>query len=93
MQQVTIKKKKAMKVYREINLESFEFWAGAKANAAMLTRDELCAIDEVIEECYPEGVDETWVNDLFWFCFDEACAMIGLEYDCDEDKVIREEDE
>lgn len=80
-----------MKVQREIALESFEFWSGAKANAAMLSRDELCMIEDALEDIYPDGMDEVQVNDLFWFDFDWCCESIGLKYDCDEDKVIRED--
>lgn len=78
-----------MKTYREIALESFEFWSGAKANAAMLTREELNFLDDVLCDLYPEGVDETFVNDLLWFDFDWCCSAIGLEYDCENDIVIR----
>jgi hypothetical protein len=81
-----------MKTYREISLESFEFWSGAKANAAMLTSEELNYLDDVLCDLYPDGCDETLINDLMWFEFDFCCECIGLRYDAEEDKVIREEE-
>lgn len=47
-----------MKVYSEISLTRFEFWAGAKANAERLTYEEIERIGKVIEELYPEGIDK-----------------------------------
>lgn len=82
-----------MKTYREISLSSFEYWSGAKANASMLTTEELDYLDDVLCDMYPDGMDETMVNDLLWFEFGFCCELIGLRYDCDEDKVIRGEEE
>ena len=58
-----------MKVISEISLTSFEFWAGAKANAERLTYEEMEQIEEIIEELYPDGIDEVNINDLFWLSF------------------------
>lgn len=88
----TPKKYDIMKIYTEQSLCYFQFWSGAVENAKMLTASELDEVESVLEELYPEGVDETTINDLFWFSFDEVCAAIGLVYDINEDKIIREED-
>lgn len=81
-----------MKLYSEKSLANFEFWSGAIANAEMLTTDELELVDSVLEDTYPDGMSETELNDLFWFDFETVCEMIGLKYDANEDRVIRDED-
>ena len=82
-----------MKVYSESSLTSFQFWAGAKDNAIRFTWDEMEQIEYVLEDIYPEGVEDTFINDLFWFSLDEVCELIGLRYDVDKDEIIRDEDE
>ena len=73
-------------------LTSFEFWAGAKANAERLTYEEIERIGEVIEELYPYGIDKVNINNLFWFEFKSAVEWLGYEYDEEKDKIIREEE-
>ena len=80
-----------MKVYSEISLTRFEFWAGAKANAERLTYEEMEQIEEIIEELYPDGIDEVNINDLFWFDFGCVVEWFGYKYDEEKDRIIREE--
>ena len=71
-----------MRVYQEMSLfNDFEFWGGAKEFAARLTEDEMEAIEAAIEECFPEGISETSVNDLFWFDDDWLLEILGIDYD------------
>lgn len=80
-----------MRVYSEISLTSFEFWGGAKDRAKMLTYEEIERIGEVIEELY-EDIEDTAINDLFWFDFGWCCECIGIKYNEEEDRIIREEE-
>ena len=66
-----------MKVYKEESLRSFEFWSGAKNTAEYLTYEELDQIEAILEESYPEGLDETAINDLFWFEEDTIAEWLG----------------
>lgn len=68
-----------MKVIKELSLSNFDFWGGAKDRAQMLTIDELDEIERQLEDVYPEGMDETQINDIFWFDFDWVAQMIGYE--------------
>ena len=68
-----------MKTFTETNLTAFDFWSGAKDNANELTTEQLEQIESIIEDLYPEGIDETQLNDLFWFDFDTVLEWIGLE--------------
>lgn len=76
-----------MKIYSYLCLTSFEFWGGAKLNADQLTYDELEQVDFMLEDIYPEGCQETLINDLFWFEFETVCEWLGLELNEDGDVV------
>lgn len=79
-----------MKITTEQSLRNFEFWSGAKSNAEMLTCEELDRVENELEAEYPDGMTDTEINDLFWFDFEYVCEMIGLEYDFENDEIIRE---
>ena len=66
-----------MKVYKEVNAYNFDFWSGAKDTVKYLTDEEVNMIFEMLEELYPEGMDETGVNDLFWFEDDTIAEWLG----------------
>ena len=68
-----------MKIYTEKSLQNFEFWSGAKANAETLTSEQLDTVEAILEEIYPEGMDETQVNDIFRFDFDQVREWLGME--------------
>lgn len=67
-----------MKVYSELSLRDFEFWAGAKENAQKLSPEQLDEVEHNLEEIYPDGIDETTINDIFWFDFDQICVWLGI---------------
>ena len=66
-----------MRVYKEVNAYNFDFWSGAKDTVKYLTDEEVNMIFEMLEELYPEGMDETEVNDLFWFEDDTIAEWLG----------------
>ena len=68
-----------MKVYREISLSEFDFWAGARDRVEYLSHDELEQIEQILEEIYPEGLNETDINDLFWFEDELIAEWLGYE--------------
>jgi hypothetical protein len=79
-----------MRIYCEISLTSFEFWSGAKTNAAQLTYDELEQLEYMLEDVYCDGGwTDTQINDLLWFDFPMVCEWLGLELDDNED-IIRD---
>lgn len=72
-----------MKIYREQSLSSFEWWIGAKDTAKRIDEelgekgwDELEAI---LEEIYPEGIDETQLNDILCFEPETIYEWLGIE--------------
>lgn len=66
-----------MKIYAEKSLRNFEFWSGAADTVKYLTLEELDIIENIIEEMYPEGADETTINDFFWFEEDTIAEWLG----------------
>lgn len=78
-----------MKVYREISLREFEFWAGARDTVKYLTDDELDRIEQILGEIYIQTLTETELNDLFWFEADVIAGWLGYR---DFDELIMERD-
>ena len=79
-----------MKMYREENLTNFEFWSGAKNTVEYLTWEELETIESMLEEMYPDGMDETDINDFFWFEDDTIAEWLGYE---DFEELMHRDDE
>lgn len=80
-----------MKVYSEISLNNFEFWSGAKDTAKYLTPEELDTIEGILEEVCPEGMDETEINDFFWF--EDKTLANWLGFDSFEEIMFRDKEE
>lgn len=66
-----------MKIYTEISLNNFNTWAGANSTKDELTWEELDILEEALIELYPEGLDETTVNDILWFETDWIAEILG----------------
>lgn len=80
-----------MKIYTEKSLCEFDFWSGAKDTVKYLTDDEIDFIESQLDELYPEGMDETEVNDFFWFDDDTIAEWLG--YDSFEDIMNRDKED
>lgn len=77
----------------ETPLSYFEFWGGAKLNAAKLTDEELEELDALLPSMLEDTPSETLVNDIFWFEFEETiCPLLNLEVD-DKGDIIREQND
>lgn len=86
-----------MKIYKDESLRGFEFWSGAVATADRIWEergtegwDELEAI---LEDAYPDGIDETDLNDLLWFDADTVYEWLGIEDEEEEDDEDEDEDD
>jgi hypothetical protein len=66
-----------MKIYTEQSLRDFDFWSGAADTRQYLTDDEMDTIESILEDLYPNGMDETDINDLFWFEADMIAEWLG----------------
>lgn len=68
-----------MKIYHDSYLHEFNFWSDAKDNIKHLTEDDLTVIELELEEMYPDGIEETALNDLFRFEMDEISKILGYD--------------
>ena len=80
-----------MKIYEEKSLKNFEFWSGAKDTVKYLTDDELDQIEAILEDSYPDGMEDTQINDIFWFEEDWVAEMLG--YNDFEEIMHRDDDD
>ena len=52
-------------------------WSGAKSWVEDLTDDEIDTIIDILNDEYPDGIDETTLNDFFWFEPDTYAQWLG----------------
>ena len=80
-----------MKIYTEKSLNDFNFWSGAKDTVKYLTEDEINQIENILEDCFPDGMSDTEINDFFWFEDDTIAEWLG--YQSFDDIMYRENNE
>lgn len=74
-----------MIITEEISLRDFEPWQGAIPTYEALSVQELDQLERELEMQYPNGIDKTELNDLFWFEEDLIFQLAGHEEEEDED--------
>lgn len=74
-----------MKIFKEESLRDFEFWSIAEENAKELSGEQLDQLEFILEDEYPDGIDDTTLNDLMWFEFGTIKEWLGIEDDEDEE--------
>lgn len=83
-----------MKIYSEQSLADFKFWSGAETTAQRIWEEQgsegFDQLEEILEDLYPDGIDETDLNDLLWFDADTVYEWLGIE---DEEEDDDEDDE
>ncbi len=67
-----------MEIHSETNLVNFKFWGSATYITDKLTLEELEQLDSALSELYPDGIEDTHLNDLFAFDSDWVLQLIGL---------------
>lgn len=80
-----------MKIYSENSLRNFDFWSGAWNTVEYLTGEELDTIEYILEDMYPDGIEDTAINDIFWFEEDWIAEMLG--YSSFEELMRRDDEE
>ena len=79
-----------MKIYSEQSLADFKFWSGAEDTAQRiweeLGREGFDQLEEILDELYPDGIDETELNDLLWFDAETVYEWLGIGDEEDEDE-------
>lgn len=70
-----------MKIYKDMDIENFEFWSGAKDRMDAITDAGIEEeVFDIIRDVFAdeEYVDETAINDFVWFELDDILAEQGL---------------
>ena len=67
-----------MKYTVDETLREFTFWSGAKETVKHLTDEQLDQMETILEDCYPDGITDTQINDIFWFETDWIAEQLGF---------------
>jgi hypothetical protein len=68
-----------MKVYQEISIRDFEPWGGALSTYDLIIGNDMEEdFENLIEELYPDGIEETQLNDILWFDSDWVLESLGI---------------
>jgi hypothetical protein len=70
-----------LKISYDLDLKRFEAWSGADETLRKLTEKEIEELENTLEELYPDGMDETELNDLLRFEDEEICNWLCIDYE------------
>lgn len=69
-----------MKITYELDLNTFEAWSGGEDTLNRIIENGLVnEFEEILDECYPDGMSETQLNDILRFDSDWIYESLGLE--------------
>lgn len=84
-----------MKIISETSLADFKFWSGAETTAQRIWeekgREGFDQLEAILEDIYPDGIDETGLNDLLWFDAETVYEWLGI--DSEEDREDDDEED
>ena len=76
-----------MKITYDLDLETFEPWAGAVDTLERIKEEnKLMELENLLEELYPDGLEETELNDILWFEEDFLFSNLGISTEEEEDE-------
>lgn len=79
-----------MRIYSELDLNTFEAWSGAVNTLDRIRREGKCGeLESVLEENYEE-IDKTELNDLLWFEPETVYEWVGLRTESQIESEIEE---
>ena len=85
--------KKSFQIHQEKGIRDFQPWSGAKDTwKHIIEQGKADEFDDLIEELYPDGIDETKLNDLLWFDANWIYQTLGMKNPYGEDEEGFEED-
>lgn len=68
-----------MKIYSEINIADFKAWGGAINTLDRIIAEDKCdELESILEDLYPDGINETGLNDLLWFDDETVFRWLGI---------------
>ena len=76
-----------MKIYSETSLYNFEAWSGAVDTLnRVIEEGKAEELEAILEDLYPDGIDETTLNDILWFDSEWVFEMCGIEEEEEEEE-------
>ena len=77
----------------KMGINDFEPWSGAVyAWNTIQDENKVEELDFLLEDLYPEGIDEGKLNDLLWFEYEWLFESLGISDDEDDDEEDEEQD-
>jgi len=72
-----------MKVYNNrMTIEDFDAWSGGKyTKQVIIDNNKEADFEYLIEELYPEGIEETQLNDILWHDSDWVFKQLNIRED------------
>lgn len=68
-----------------MNFIHYQPWSGAINTYALIDcHNKLEDLDDLITQCYPDGLTATELNDILWFDSEWVLNNLGIEVDNDE---------
>ena len=86
-----------MKIYSEQSLADIKFRSGEETTAQRIWEEQgsegFDQLEAILEDLYPDGIDETDLNDLLWFDADTVYEWLGIEDEEEEDEENDDDEE
>lgn len=71
-----------MKIYKEISIANFDAWGGAEDTLdRIINANKADELESILEEEYPDGIDQTNLNDILRYESDWIYEMLGMKTD------------
>ena len=69
-----------MKITYELDLNTFKAWSSGQSTLDRIIENELVnEFEAMLEDCYPDGISETQLNDILRFDSEWIFESLGLE--------------
>ena len=81
-------------INNDATLENFEAWSGAESTKeTILQAGKAEEFEQLIEELYPDGLEETALNDILWFEPEWIFESLGISQDDEDEETDEDENE
>ena len=69
-----------MKIITETSLDNFQAWEGAKQTLQKIREaGKFEDLEMVLDDIYPDGIDDVKLNDILWFDNDWVFESLGMK--------------
>ena len=83
-----------MKITKEISLDRFDAWCGAeKTLDKIISEGKAEALEFILEDLYPEGMDEIQLNDLLLYDSEWCFKAVGIRTESEIESELKEAEE